>query len=98
MDDVLDKVNGVIRLHRLQNGCILVLDRVENDKKPNMIKIYKCLVHNRETCKCGIEFKHHRRIYKNYENNNLSLQTDEQVVEDVSEEIEGEEYFKGFDR
>lgn len=55
------QIDGVVRYHRPHDGCIVNKIRVEGTGE-SMIRIYKCLTHNRETCHCGMEWGHHRAI------------------------------------
>lgn len=59
-----NKVDGVIRNHRPQDGCILKFSRLENTGDIEYLTVYECLRCHRETCRCGIEFTYHWEIYQ----------------------------------
>lgn len=86
MTEIINKfydINGeeIIR-HERQHGCILVLKRQVKITNRHFLKIYTCLQHDVEVCKCGIPFGRHveytevQKLKKENEtkNKNLSVQ------------------------
>lgn len=85
-------VDGIVRQHRLQDGCVLVLKRTEGMGEPELLRIYECLQHLRETCKCGIEFTYHCAIYDNIkkyneQNNLVAIQNGESIIKEIGREV-----------
>lgn len=93
MEDIV-KIDGVVRHHKAQNGCFLEIKRRERfgENDHDTLSIYECVQCKRETCRCGIEFTYHWKIYDKInnakENNNLPVQNGEQVRQEIGRETD----------
>lgn len=54
-----DELGEEIIRHERKHGCILVMKRQVKCTKRHFLKIYTCLQHDVEVCKCGIPFGRH---------------------------------------